>query len=168
MAFWSLLAAGAVFAENPPRADATTGERTPLQTVVPIYPERARRDRLEGEVQVCFDVDREGRPYRIAVRRSTHRVFERPAIDAVRASSYAPVPAREPVPAMKTCRSFSFTLEAAQDESASASTRSAASRSVVPILTMPSSWPAMTAIPVEGKSDSHQSRSNSRAMSGVP
>ncbi len=144
IACFGLFAAGAALADEVPRADVATSDRTPVQTVVPVYPEAARRDRLEGEVQVCFDVDREGRPYRIAVRHSTHRVFERPAIDAVRASSYAPLDAGEALPAMKTCRSFQFTLEPAplepaQDESASASTRTTASRSVVPTLTRPSS-----------------------------
>ena len=50
----------------------------------------ARRDRIEGDVQVCFNVDREGRPYRIAVRNSTNRVFEKPAIKAATRSRYKP------------------------------------------------------------------------------
>ena len=48
IACWGLFAAGAAFADEPPRTDVTTDERTPLQTVVPVYPESARRDRLEG------------------------------------------------------------------------------------------------------------------------
>ena len=87
------------------------GERVPLHTVVPKYPPDARRDRIEGEVEVCFNVDRKGRPNRIAVRRSTHRVFEKPSIRAVRASRYKPLKRSEPVPAIKTCRTFSFSLE---------------------------------------------------------
>ncbi len=86
-------------------------ERVPLNTVVPKYPPDARRDRIEGEVEVCFNVDRKGRPMRIAVRRSTHRVFEKAAIRAVRASRYAPLKRSEPVPAIKTCRTFSFSLQ---------------------------------------------------------
>lgn len=86
-------------------------ERVPLHTVVPKYPPDAMRDRIEGEVEVCFNVDRQGRPNRIAVRRSTHRVFEKPSIRAVRASRYQPLPRSEPVPAIKTCRTFSFSLE---------------------------------------------------------
>ena len=86
-------------------------ERVPLNTVVPEYPPEARRDRIEGEVEVCFNVDRKGRPTRIAVRRSTHRVFEKSAIRAVRASRYTPLKRSEPVPAIKTCRTFRFSLE---------------------------------------------------------
>ena len=88
-------------------------ERVPLSTVAPAYPEVARRDRIEGDVQVCFNVDREGRPYRIAVRSSTNRVFEKPAIRAIRASRYQSVPKEQEVPAIKTCRTFRFRLESA-------------------------------------------------------
>lgn len=92
----------------PGKADS---ERTPLHTVIPEYPEIARRDRIEGEVQVCFDITRKGKTRRIAVRKSTHRLFERPAIRAVRASTYAPIPRDTEVPAIKACRTFRFTLE---------------------------------------------------------
>lgn len=86
------------------------GERVPLHTVVPLYPEKARRARVEGEVEVCFNVDREGRTSRIAVRRSTNRVFEKPARDAVRASTYKPLPPDMQLSGIKTCRTFRFTL----------------------------------------------------------
>ena len=85
-------------------------ERVPLNTVAPVYPSVARRDRIEGDVQVCFKVDREGRPFRIAVRTSTNRVFEKPAIRAIRASRYQPLLDSQPVPAIKTCRTFRFRL----------------------------------------------------------
>jgi TonB family protein len=91
-------------------------ERVPLNTVAPAYPAVARRDRIEGDVQVCFNVDREGRPYRIAVRSSTNRVFEKPALRAIRASRYHPVPKDREVPGVKTCRTFRFRLEPAVGE----------------------------------------------------
>lgn len=86
-------------------------ERVPLNTFAPAYPSVARRERIEGDVRVCFNVDRGGRPYRIAVRTSTNRVFEKPAIRAIRASRYQPLPEGQPVPAIKTCRTFRFRLE---------------------------------------------------------
>ena len=89
----------------------SSGERVPSNTVAPVYPADARRERIEGDVQVCFHVDREGRPYRIAVRTSTNRVFEKPSIRAVRASRYHPIPKELEVPAIKTCRTFRFRLE---------------------------------------------------------
>lgn len=86
-------------------------ERKPLFTVIPDYPKVARRDRIEGEVQVCFEITRDGRTRRIAVRKSTHRVFEKPAIRAVRASSYEALPADAVMSGMKSCRIFRFALE---------------------------------------------------------
>lgn len=96
---------------NPPPASDDDTERKPLFTVIPDYPEKARRDRIEGEVQVCFDVTRNGRTRRIAVRKSSHRIFERPAIRAVRASSYKPLPKDAAMSGIKACRTFRFTLE---------------------------------------------------------
>lgn len=87
-----------------------TSDRTPVHTVAPEYPRTARRDRVEGEVQVCYHIDKKGRPYRVAVRNSTHRIFERPAIRAVRASLYKPLEDGEQASPMKTCRTFRFEL----------------------------------------------------------
>ncbi len=88
------------------------GERVPLHTVVPVYPEKARRARVEGEVEVCFKVNREGKTSRVAVRRSTNRVFEKPSRDAVRASTYKALPNDKELSGIKTCRTFRFHLEA--------------------------------------------------------
>jgi len=86
-------------------------KRVPAYTVAPEYPRRERRDRIEGEVQVCFDIDREGRPRRIAVRNSTHRAFEKPSMRAIRASTFRPLKDDEPLQSMKACRTFRFTLQ---------------------------------------------------------
>ncbi len=90
---------------------ATDIERKPRHTVVPAYPEKARRARVEGEVEVCFEVDHDGRTRRVAVRRSTNRVFEKPARDAVKASTYEPLEDDDASSGIKTCRTFRFTLE---------------------------------------------------------
>lgn len=100
-------------AVNAPRSVLTAADRVPLKTAVPEYPATARRDRIEGEVEVCFEVDRRGQPRRIAVRRSSHRVFEKPAIRAIRASRYEPLEPGEPATPAKTCRTFTFTLKPA-------------------------------------------------------
>jgi TonB family protein len=88
-----------------------SGDRKPLQTIVPVYPQRALEDRIQGEVEVCFNVDREGRTSRIAVRHSSNRIFEKPALLAIRASSYTPLPAGKPLSGIKTCRTFRFLLD---------------------------------------------------------
>ena len=86
------------------------GDREPLLTVVPVYPEKARRARVEGEVQVCFNVSRQGKTSRVAVRSSTNRVFEKPSRDAVNASTYRPLAADKILSGIKTCRTFRFHL----------------------------------------------------------
>lgn len=86
-------------------------DRVPLHTVVPAYPEKARKARVEGEVEVCFEVDHDGNTRRVAVRRSSNRVFEKPARDAVKASTYQPLQDGERLSGIKTCRTFRFTLE---------------------------------------------------------
>lgn len=89
----------------------TDTDRMPLHTVIPDYPKDARRDRLEGNVQVCFRISRAGTPWRIAVRKSTNRIFEKPAIKAVRDSTFAPLGPTDEVPNIKACRTFRFYLE---------------------------------------------------------
>lgn len=101
--------AAAQVQEMPDGADDI--ERVPRYTVMPDYPQIARRDRIEGEVQVCFNITRDGRTRRIAVRRSTHRIFEKPAIRAVRHSKYEPLADDAKLSGIKACRTFRFTLE---------------------------------------------------------
>ena len=86
-------------------------ERRPLQTIVPVYPERALTDRVQGDVEVCFNVDREGRTSRISVRQSSHRMFEKPSVLAMRASSYVPLTENKILSGIKTCRIFRFRLD---------------------------------------------------------
>lgn len=115
----AVLAAGLVLNFLPARADDAasvthliddTGERMPLNTVVPVYPEQARRERVEGDVEVCFNIDREGRTSRVRVRHSSNRIFERPSVLAVRASSYTELPPEKRLSGIKTCRTFRFRL----------------------------------------------------------
>lgn len=115
----------AIAADEPPLTahvfDSST-VRVPSHTVAPEYPRKARRDRIEGEVQVCFDVDRNGRTRRIAVRNSTHRDFEKPSIKAVRGSAFRPIGKEELLPAIKFCRTFIFSLEPVEKEDDGGST----------------------------------------------
>jgi len=95
-------------------------DRVPSHTVVPAYPEDARRDRIEGEVQVCYYVDVKGRPYRVAVRKSTNRIFERPSMRAVKASLYVPLQPGEKTSGIKSCRTFRFQLQPRADDNLAA------------------------------------------------
>jgi TonB family protein len=89
----------------------TDYDRMPANTIIPEYPEKARLERIEGEVKVCFDISREGFPQRVKVRHSTHRYFEKSARDAVRRSTWRPIPHGQKAPGIKGCRTFRFTLE---------------------------------------------------------
>jgi len=85
-------------------------DRVPLQTIIPGYPEIARRDRIEGTVQVCFNISRRGNPRRIAVRHSTNRLFEKVAMKAVRRSTWQPLSSDVEMSGIKACRTFRFAL----------------------------------------------------------
>ena len=91
-------------------------DRLPLHTFIPDYPEIARRDRIEGEVQVCFDISRDGYPLRIAVRRSTNRLFEKTARKAVRKSTWVPLTEDQEASGVKACRTFRFTLVPVEED----------------------------------------------------
>lgn len=99
------------------RVDSQT-DRVPLQTVIPEYPETARRDRVEGDVQVCFNISRDGYPRRIAVRHSTNRLFERVAMKAVRRSTWQPLSDTKELSGIKACRTFRFSLVPLEEEEA--------------------------------------------------
>jgi len=92
------------------RASDPTLDRVPLLTLAPEYPPLARQMRLEGEVTVCFNVDREGKTHRVTVRSSTNRIFEKPARKAVRGSSYQPLKKDQKETGIKSCRTFRFSL----------------------------------------------------------
>ena len=108
-----MMLGAAVIAEESPTVTAVAddaGDREPLLTVVPLYPEKARRARLEGEVQVCFNVSRSGKTSRVAVRSSSNSIFERPSRNAIKASTYRPLAADKKLSGIKTCRTFQFHL----------------------------------------------------------
>lgn len=111
----AVLMCGPLFAEDDDPHVAvivdSDSDRQPSHTVVPKYPRKARRDRIEGKVKVCFDVDRKGRTHRIAVRTSTHRTFERPSIKAVKASSFRALDDDLELQSMKACRTFIYSLK---------------------------------------------------------
>jgi TonB family protein len=84
--------------------------RRPAATVFPSYPEEARLYRLEGETTVCFKINAQGEIVRPKVASSTHRIFERPALRAIRASAFTPLEAGAVDSAADVCRVFRFRL----------------------------------------------------------
>ena len=89
----------------------SSSDRMPSVTAVPQYPEIARRDRIEGEATVCYTIDAEGRIRRPAVKRSSHKMFAKPALKAIKKSSYEPLRSNQEATVARTCRTFRFLLK---------------------------------------------------------
>ena len=88
----------------------SSSERVPTVTAVPQYPKNARRDRIEGEATICYFIDSKGRIRKPALRQSSHRMFAKPSLKAIKQSSYEPLRADQKVSSVKTCRTFRFLL----------------------------------------------------------
>ncbi len=88
-----------------------SADRVPATTAFPSYPSIARRERIEGEATVCFTIDARGRVVRPAIRSSTHKIFERAALRAIKRSSYEPLAEGEEASPVKSCRTYRFRLE---------------------------------------------------------
>ncbi len=84
--------------------------RNPTVTAVPQYPRIAKRDRIEGEATVCYKIDAKGRVINPSVRRSSHRMFAKPSLKAIRQSSYEPLRPDQEMSKVKTCRTYRFLL----------------------------------------------------------
>ena len=90
--------------------DSST-DRTPAKTAFPRYPRIARRDRIEGDATVCFKIDIDGRIRSVRVKNYSHRIFRRPALKAVKDSSFEPLKPHEIFSTARTCRTYRFRLE---------------------------------------------------------
>lgn len=90
--------------------DSST-DRTPAKTAIPSYPRIARRDRIEGDATVCFRIDLNGRIRSARVEHYTDRIFRRPALRAIRASSFEALRPDEILNTERVCRTFRFRLE---------------------------------------------------------
>ncbi len=86
-------------------------DRVPLLTAFPSYPSIARRDRIQGEATVCFKVKQDGRITRAKLRVSTHRIFRKPVLRAIKKSTFEPLAPNQILATAKTCRTFRFRLE---------------------------------------------------------
>lgn len=89
----------------------TSTNRTPEKTAFPSYPRIARRDRIEGEATVCFYIDKHGRVHGVRLQSATHRIFRRPALRAIRESSFKPLAPDEVLETARSCRTYRFRLE---------------------------------------------------------
>ncbi len=92
-----LAVVGAALADNTTHITRIThvedasSDRMPWITAVPQYPKLARRERIEGEATICYTIDTKGRIRRPSVRRSSHKMFAKPSLKAIKQSSYEPL-----------------------------------------------------------------------------
>lgn len=86
-------------------------DRVPLLTAFPTYPSIARRDRIEGEATVCFLVTKEGRITHVRLREATHKIFKKPALRAIKKSTFEPLGPSQVLARARTCRTYRFRLE---------------------------------------------------------
>jgi TonB family protein len=87
-----------------------SSDRQPTLTAVPQYPKLARRDRIEGEATVCYKIDKKGRIVNPSIRSSSHKMFAKPSLKAIRQSSYEAIRPNQELSKIKTCRTFRFLL----------------------------------------------------------
>lgn len=85
--------------------------RVPLLTAFPSYPSIARRDRIQGEATVCFMIKQDGRITRAKLKVSTHRIFRRPVLRAIKKSTFEALAPNQVLATAKTCRTYRFRLE---------------------------------------------------------
>lgn len=86
-------------------------DRVPLLTAFPAYPSIARRDRIEGEAKVCFMIKQDGRIAKVRLRSATHRIFKKPALRAIKKSTFEPLGPNQVFAMSRTCRTYRFRLE---------------------------------------------------------
>lgn len=89
----------------------SSSDRKPASTIFPSYPSIARRDRIEGEATVCFKIDVRGKVKRASVKSYTHKIFKKPALRAMKSSSFEPLQPGQVLGRDKTCRTYRFRLE---------------------------------------------------------
>ena len=89
----------------------TSTDRVPALTAFPKYPSVARRDRIEGEATVCFKIRENGRISRPVVTDYSHRIFSKPALRAIKKSTYEPLGPGQLLKTARTCRTYRFRLE---------------------------------------------------------
>lgn len=109
-----LLSAGLAFAQESTTVthflDSNT-DRVPLLTAFPSYPSIARRDRIEGQATVCFKIKQDGRITRAKLKDASHRIFRKPALRAIKKSTFEALAPNQILATAKTCRTYRFRLE---------------------------------------------------------
>jgi TonB family protein len=105
------LSAGAQQTTNVTHFMDSNTDRVPLMTAFPTYPSIARRDRIEGYATVCFKIRQDGRIRKVELKDASHRIFRKPALRAIKKSTFEPLAPNQVLATAKTCRTYRFKLE---------------------------------------------------------
>jgi TonB family protein len=89
----------------------TSTDRIPALTAFPKYPSIARRDRIEGEATVCFKIKANGKISRPVVTDYSHKIFAKPALRAIKKSTFEPLGPGQILATARTCRTYRFRLD---------------------------------------------------------
>ena len=89
----------------------TATDRVPSMTAFPKYPSIARRDRIEGDATVCFMIRADGRISRPIITDYSHKIFAKPALQAIKSSSFEPLAPGQILKTSRTCRIYRFRLD---------------------------------------------------------
>jgi TonB family protein len=108
---WGTLSSAQGFSTSVTHFMDTNTDRVPLLTAFPTYPSIARRDRIQGEVTVCFNIKQDGRISRAKLQDSSHRIFKKPVLRAIKKSTFEPLGPSQILATAKTCRTYRFRLE---------------------------------------------------------
>ena len=114
-----LIAAAALAIATSSLAQGDSAERRALKTPLPHYPQKALRERIEGDVQVCYVVDINGHVHRPRIAATSHRWFNRAAIRAARGLRYEPADPGAANSRASLCSTFRFRLNRDDDAAAS-------------------------------------------------
>ena len=121
---FALVAQPALAQDNSPRVRFFTdsnSDRVPALTAFPSYPRIARRDRIEGEATVCFKIRSDGKITKARVESSTHRIFAKPSLRAIKKSAFEPLGPGQVQGNKRTCRTYRFRLDPIPTEAADTS-----------------------------------------------
>jgi TonB family protein len=91
-------------------SDSST-DRQPTKTAFPKYPSIARRDRIEGEATVCFKINTRGKVKYVSAKNYSHKIFRKPALRAIKKSTFEPLRPGQVLATKKTCRTYRFRLD---------------------------------------------------------
>lgn len=99
-------------AQSAPSSSASDADVIPLNEVLPVYPDSARRRGIEGYVQLAFTITAEGRVENVRVLESSPaRVFDREARRAALRWRFAPRTENGQLVAREAVKKLEFRLE---------------------------------------------------------